>query len=306
MTAINLSDVTKRYEEETALDGVSLAVEEGEIYGFLGPNGAGKSTTINLLLDFIRPTEGDVRVFGLDAQANSLEIRKRCGILPEGVTLYDRLTGRQHVEFAIESKDVSDDPDALLERVGIADAAGRKVRGYSKGMAQRLALAAALVGQPDLLILDEPSTGLDPSGARDMRQIIRDERDRGATVFFSSHILGQVEAVCDRVGILRDGRMVAEDTVDGLRNSTSTQTTLRITLDQTPPDPAAAREAIEMIDGVSGVSGEGTSLIVSCDDRVKSTVLRTIEDYEVTVEDFEMEESSLEDLFLAYTTEEEP
>lgn len=306
MTAINLSDVTKRYEEETALDGVSLAVEEGEIYGFLGPNGAGKSTTINLLLDFIRPTEGDVRVFGLDAQANSLEIRKRCGILPEGVTLYDRLTGRQHVEFAIESKDVSDDPDALLERVGIADAAGRKVRGYSKGMAQRLALAAALVGQPDLLILDEPSTGLDPSGARDMRQIIRDERDRGATVFFSSHILGQVEAVCDRVGILRDGRMVAEDTVDGLRNSTSTQTTLRITLDQTPPDPAAAREAIEMIDGVSGVSGEGISLIVSCDDRVKSTVLRTIEDYEVTVEDFEMEESSLEDLFLAYTTEEEP
>lgn len=303
MPAIELSNVTKRYGNETALDGVDLTVEHGEIYGFLGPNGAGKSTTINLLLDFIRPTTGDVRVFDLDARTNSLEIRNRSGILPEGVELYERLTGRQHLEFAIESKRADDDPDALLERVGIADAATQKVGGYSKGMAQRLALAAALVGDPELLILDEPSTGLDPAGAHDMREIIRDERDRGATIFFSSHILGQVEAVCDRVGILRGGQMVAEDSVEGLRDSTSSQTQLRITIDQTPPDPSATRTAIESIDGVSSVSAQGTTLTVSCDDRAKTTVLRTIEDHGVAVEDFETDESSLEDLFMSYTTE---
>ncbi|SEQ79000.1 ABC transporter ATP-binding protein [Natrinema salaciae] len=303
MTTIDLSGVTKRYGTERALDGLDLTVEPGEIYGFLGPNGAGKSTTINLVLDFIRPTDGEVRVFDLDAQTNTIEIRDRTGILPEGVSLYDRLTGRQHVEFAIESKDADDDPDALLERVGIADAAEKKAGGYSKGMAQRLMLATALVGEPDLLILDEPSTGLDPNGAREMREIIREENARGATVFFSSHVLGQVEAVCDRVGILRDGDLIAEDTVDGLRDSMPNQTRLRVTLDRIPDDSSAALAGIESIAGVSSVTPEGRTLVVACEDHAKTTVLRTIEEYDVSIEDFETDESSLEDLFVAYTSD---
>jgi len=304
VSSIYISDVTKRYGTETALDGLSLSVERGEIYGFLGPNGAGKSTTINLLLDFIRPTAGEVRVFDLDAQADSLEIRQRTGILPEGVELYERLTGRQHVEFAIESKGANDDPDELIERVGLdSDAAAKKAGGYSKGMAQRLTLATALVGEPDLLILDEPSTGLDPNGARRMREIIREENDRGATVFFSSHVLGQVEAVCDRVGILRDGELVAEDTVEGLRDSMPDQTRLRVTLDRIPDDSDAALAAVESIDGVSSVNPEGRTLVVACEDRAKTEVLHAIEEYGVTVEDFETDESSLEDLFVAYTSD---
>ncbi|ELY70468.1 ABC transporter-related protein [Natrinema pellirubrum DSM 15624] len=295
--------MTKRYGTETALDGLSLSVERGEIYGFLGPNGAGKSTTINLLLDFIRPTTGEVRVFDLDAQADSLEIRQRTGILPEGAELYERLTGRQHVEFAIESKGADDDPDDLIERVGLSpDAAGKKAGGYSKGMAQRLTFATALVGEPDLLILDEPSTGLDPNGARRMREIIREENERGATVFFSSHVLGQVEAVCDRVGILRDGDLITEDTVEGLRDSMPDQTRLRVTLDRIPDDSDAALAAVEAIDGVSSVTPEGRSLVVACEDRAKTEVLHVVEEYGVTVEDFETDESSLEDLFVAYTT----
>ncbi|PCR91971.1 ABC transporter ATP-binding protein [Natrinema ejinorense] len=303
MSAIDISSVTKQYATERALDDLTLTVERGEIYGFLGPNGAGKSTTINLLLDFIRPTAGEVRVFDLDVRADSLEIRNRTGILPEGVDLYDRLTGRQHVEFAIESKGADDDADALLERVGIGDAAEQKAGGYSKGMAQRLTLATALVGDPDLLILDEPSTGLDPNGARRMREIIREENARGATVFFSSHVLGQVEAVCDRVGILRDGSLIAEDTVEGLREAMPTQTRLRVTLDRIPDDSAAALEALESIDGVSSVTPEDRTLVVACEDRAKTTVLHTVEEYGVTVEDFETDESSLEDLFVAYTSD---
>lgn len=299
VTAIELTDVTKRYGNETALSDLDLTVRDGEIYGFLGPNGAGKSTTINLLLDFIRPTAGAVQVFGLDAHEESLAIRERTGILPEGFDLYDRLTGRQHLEFAIESKGIDDDPDALLDRVSL-DAGDKKVGGYSKGMAQRLALAAALVGEPDLLILDEPSTGLDPAGAREMRTIIREERNRGATVFFSSHILGQVDAVCDRVGILRDGELVAEDTVEGLRDATTDETTLRVTLDRVPN---GATERVAALDGVSKVTTQGSVATVSCRDAVKTAVLRTFEDEGATVEDFDTEESSLEDLFMSYTTE---
>ena len=307
MPSIDISDVTKRYGTDTALEGLDLTVERGEIYGFLGPNGAGKSTTINLVLDFIRPTSGEVRVFDLDAQANALAIRKRTGILPEGVEPYDRLTGRQHVSFAIESKEADDDPDDLIERVGLsADAADKKAGGYSKGMTQRLMLATALVGEPDLLILDEPSTGLDPNGARRMREIIREENDRGATVFFSSHVLGQVEAVCDRIGILRDGHLIAEDTIDGLRDTMPDQTRLRVTLDRVPDDSTAALEAVESIDGVSSVTPEGRTLVVACADRAKTTVLHTIEEYDVTVEDFTTDESSLEDLFVAYTSDATP
>jgi ABC-2 type transport system ATP-binding protein len=304
VTAINIDGVTKRFGDELALEGLDLTVREGEVYGFLGPNGAGKSTTINLLLDFIRPTAGGVTVFGRDAQEGSLEIRERTGILPEGIELYDRLTGRQHVEFAIESKAADDDADELLSRVGIADATDKKAGGYSKGMAQRLTLATALVGEPDLLILDEPSTGLDPNGAREMREIIREENRRGATVFFSSHVLGQVEAICDRVGILRDGELIAEDTIAGLEDAVPDRTRLRVRLDRIPEDSAAALSAVESIDGVSEVEAEGTTLVVSVADEAKTTVLRTIEEYDVTVEDFETDESSLEDLFVAYTAEE--
>src|SRR6056297_3199544 len=232
MAAIEIDGVTKRYGDVVAVRDLSFEVEAGEVFGFLGPNGAGKSTTINMLLDFVRPTEGDIRVLGRDVHDESVAVREHLGVLPEGFSVYDRLTGRQHLEFAIESKGADDDPDAILDRVGLSGDGDRKAGGYSKGMAQRLVLGMALVGHPDLLVLDEPSTGLDPQGARQMRDIVREEADRGATVFFSSHILGQVESVCDRVGILRDGQLVAEDSIEGLRETTSADTVLRITAER--------------------------------------------------------------------------
>ncbi|MFB6352649.1 MAG: ATP-binding cassette domain-containing protein [Halobacteriales archaeon] len=304
MSAIELRGVTKRFGDVTAVRDLDLAVPEGEVYGFLGPNGAGKSTTINLLLDFVRPTAGTVRVLGRDAREESLAVRRRTGVLPEGFDVYGRLTGRQHVEFAVESKDAADDPQTVLERVGIADAADRRAGGYSTGMRQRLALGMALVGAPDLLVLDEPSTGLDPNGAREMRDIVREENDRGATVFFSSHILGQVEAVCDRVGILRDGRLVAEDSVEGLREAVGTEARLRVSVD-TLPD--GALEDVRAVEGVSEARVEDGSLVVHCQDAAKTDVLAAIEAAGASVEDFETEEASLEDLFVAYTAgEEEP
>jgi ABC-2 type transport system ATP-binding protein len=298
MAAIELTGVTKRYDDVTAVDGLDLTVPEGEVFGFLGPNGAGKSTTINMILDFVRPTAGEVSVLGYDAQRDSVAVRQRTGVLPEGFDIYDRLTGRKHIEFAIRSKEADDHPNEILERVGIADAADRKAGGYSKGMRQRLALGMALVGQPDLLILDEPSSGLDPAGAKEMRNIVRAEADRGATVFFSSHVLGQVEAVCDRVGIMREGTLVAEDSIEGLRDAAGGEERLEITVDSASSEDL---DAVVALDGVESASGDGGTVVVSCESSVKTKVLSTLEDRGVTVKDFETTEVSLEDLFLSYT-----
>ena len=299
MPAIDVNGVTKRFGGDvTALRNLDLTVQEGEIYGFLGPNGAGKSTTINILLDFIRPTEGTATVLGMDAQRDSKAVRRRVGVLPDAYHVYDRLTGRQHVQFAIDSKETGEQPEDLLERVGINDAADRKAGGYSKGMTQRLVLAMALVGDPDLLVLDEPSTGLDPNGAREMRRIIQQENDRGTTVFFSSHILEQVEAVCDRVGILRDGELVAEDTMENLRANVGSGSTLTVTVDE-PNDRAVA--AASDVPGVSDVTMQGNAIVVSINDASKTRVLTAIEDAGCEVRDFTTEKASLEELFAAYT-----
>ncbi|WP_330630107.1 ABC transporter ATP-binding protein [Halocatena halophila] len=301
MVSIAMRDVTKRFGSVTALDSLDLTVQSGEIYGFLGPNGAGKSTAINVLLDFVRPTSGKATVLGYDTRKESTEIRARTGVLPDGYQLYGRLTGREHLEYSIASRGAGDDPDVILERVGIADAADRRAGGYSKGMAQRLALGMALVGEPELLLLDEPSTGLDPTGAREMRTIIEAEAARGATVFFSSHILGQVEAVCDRVGILRDGSLIAEDTIDGLKSSIDSRSTIEVTVENAPP---GIEREIRPIGGVSSVEFSNSKLTIDTTDDAKMTVLQAIESTGATVKNVQTDDSSLEDLFVAYTSDE--
>lgn len=298
MSVIRLDDVTKRFGSVTALQNLDLSVQDGEIYGFLGPNGSGKSTTINILLDFIRPTRGQATLFDLDAHTDSQQIRERVGVLPDGFDVYDRLTGYQHLELAIESKEANDEPMEILERVGVADAADRRAGNYSKGMTQRLVLGMALVGQPDLIVLDEPSTGLDPNGAREMREIILEENRRGATVFFSSHILDQVEAVCDRVGILSNGSLVAEDSICNLRQKMSATTELTIVVSKVTPEVLAA---IRSCGGIANVSTEDTRITVAIADGSKAEVIDAVESTDVRLEDFSIREASLEDLFTAYT-----
>ncbi|ELZ12249.1 sulfate-transporting ATPase [Halovivax asiaticus JCM 14624] len=255
MAAIQLSGVTKTYGDVAALRGIDLTVERGEVFGFLGPNGAGKSTTIDILLRYTHPTDGRVEVLGHDVATDPVAVRRETGVLPEGFAPFETMTGRQHVEYAIEANAADDDPDELLERVDVAHAADRLATGYSKGMAQRLTLATALVGEPDLLILDEPSTGLDPHGVRTMREIVREECDRGATVFFSSHILEQVEAVADRVGILSDGQLLTVDTIDGLRDGVGATGELTVTLE---PDAAGPTESTGSPGGTATATAPGS------------------------------------------------
>ncbi|EMA69998.1 ABC transporter ATP-binding protein [Halorubrum kocurii] len=297
--AIRTTGLTKRYGKDVlAVDDLDLTVYEGEIFGFLGPNGAGKSTTIDVIMDYVRPSAGSATVLGFDAQTETREIHERVGILPDGYGLYERLTGRKHLEYAIALKRSDDAVDDLLDRVGLdAAAADRVVGGYSKGMMQRLALAIALVGDPQLLILDEPSSGLDPNGVRLVREIARDHANRGKTVFFSSHILSQVEAVCDRVAILNRGRLVAIDSIDGLRDALGTGSTITLTVDAVPDSLTLVEIA-----GVSDVVVDGRIIRVSVDDApAKVDVIDRIRDDGASILDVTIEESSLEDLFSAYT-----
>ncbi|SER21719.1 ABC transporter ATP-binding protein [Natrinema salaciae] len=299
MAAIQTNGLTKRYGESVlAVDDLDLTVENGEIFGFLGPNGAGKSTTINMLLDFVRPTEGTATVLGYDAQDETGEIRERIGVLPEGATLYERLTAREHIEWVADTKDAAIDVDAILDRVGILEDADRAAGGFSKGMAQRLGLGMALVGDPDLLLLDEPSSGLDPTGIQDMRELLRDEAESGTTVFFSSHILSEVEAVCDRVGIMNEGHLVALDSIENLQDEATGAVTIDVEL-ATPVDPAVLD--VGSISGVQQTDIDGDTVTTVCDDAtVKVDVVRHLDD-RATVTDILSTDTSLEELFNQYT-----
>jgi ABC-2 type transport system ATP-binding protein len=301
MTAIETTGLGKRFGEVEALTGLDLTVETGEIYGFLGPNGAGKSTTINILLGFLDPTTGHGSVLGQDVVTESVAIRERTGILPEGFDVYERLTAREHVRYAAEIKRAEEDPDALLDRVGLEESAWeRAAGGFSTGMTQRLALAMALVGDPDLLILDEPSSGLDPRGMQEMRSIIREEAAAGTTVFFSSHILSEVEAVCDRVGIMRAGELVAVDTIDGLRESAGDGASVALEVSAVPED---VETLLGDIPGVMVVRVDGETVTVEVDrPRAKVDAIVTL-DGQTTVEDVTTADASLEELFNSLTAD---
>jgi ABC-2 type transport system ATP-binding protein len=216
---IDVRDVSKTFRigflgrRVEAVRGVSFDVRRGEIFGFLGPNGAGKTTTIKMLTGLIAPTGGEAFLFG--QRVPSPRARERLGFLPENPYVYPYLTPREFVELSgrlsgMRGASLRARTDDVLGQVGIAYAADRPVRRLSKGMLQRTGLAAALVSDPELLILDEPMSGLDPVGRKEVRDLIFAERDRGRTVFFSTHILGDVEAMCDRVAILREGKVVVQ------------------------------------------------------------------------------------------------
>lgn len=213
---VETDGLTKRYGPITAVDRLSLRVVPGEIYGLLGPNGAGKTTTIMMLLGLTEPTAGSARVLGLDPARHALEVKRRVGYLPDAVGFYGRLTGRENLRYTAELNGL--DPtrsegviDELLAQVDLADAADRPAGGYSRGMLQRLGLADALVKDPAVLILDEPTTSIDPAGVTELLALIRGlVASRGVGILLSSHLLGQVERLCHRVGIFWRGRLLAE------------------------------------------------------------------------------------------------
>jgi ABC-2 type transport system ATP-binding protein len=234
MAVIDCVGLTKRYGEVDALHDLTLSIDEGETFGFLGPNGAGKTTTIRLLLGLIRPTGGQAQVFGLDARADAVAIHRRLASVPGEAALWPQLTGEETLHLFAQLQGHVDEKyrAELVERFDFDPR--KKVRAYSKGNRQKIALIAALASRPDLLVLDEPTSGLDPLMEQVFRAAVQEAKDRGQTVFLSSHILSEVEALCDRIGILRDGRLIEEGTMDELRHLSAL--TVEIVFDGEAPD----------------------------------------------------------------------
>lgn len=233
MNSVTTEKLTKRYGEHLAVDAVSLTVRRGEVYGFLGPNGAGKTTTLRMVLGLVRPTGGSATVLG--EPAGSPEANLRVGALVEGPGFFPYLSGRDNLRVLARYRGLRDAAVGdVLERVSLADRAGDRFATYSLGMKQRLGVAAALLGDPELLILDEPTNGLDPAGVNDMRRLLKSVAAAGQTVLLSSHLLSEVQELCDRVGVISRGRLVTESTVGELRGGG------RLLVRATPLDRAMA------------------------------------------------------------------
>lgn len=295
MAVIETEGLTKRYGDTLAVDALDLQVREGEIFGFLGPNGSGKTTTIGMLLGILTPTAGSFRLFGREDRRGLLAARQRTGATLEQPNFYPYLSGRDNLRLVARVKGVGREAvDRSLERVGLTARAGDRYKGYSLGMKQRLALAGTLLGDPDLLVLDEPTNGLDPEGMREIRRVIRRLGEEGTTIFLSSHLLWEVERVCTRVAILREGRVVLRSAVEEL-----TAGAARVGV--SAGDLEALEEALAAHPPARVVGREGRVLLVELEDEDPAELNRHLAGAGVHVSRLEPRRRSLEDAFLEAT-----
>jgi ABC-type multidrug transport system ATPase subunit len=286
-------ELTKRYGSHTvAVDRVSLTVRRGEVYGFLGPNGAGKTTTMRMLLGLIRPTSGAASVLG--RRPGHPESLARVGALVESPAFYPYLSGRDNLRVIARYAGVPKERiDSALEQVELADRARDKFVTYSLGMKQRLGVAAALLKDPELLILDEPTNGLDPAGMADMRDLIRSLGSGERTVLLSSHLLGEVEQICDRVGVISKGRLIAESTVEELRGGAALLVAARPLV--------RARERVEQLLGAERVEVLDGTLRLDADPATAGRINRELVSANVEVTELHPVERTLEEVFLEMT-----
>lgn len=301
---IETKALTKRYGKFTAVDSLDLAVARGEVYGLLGPNGSGKTTTILMLLGLTDPSAGQVRVLGFDPARNPLSVKSRVGYLPDQVGFYNRLTARENLSYIARLNGLPRDEarrriDESLERIGLSEAADKPVRTFSHGMRQRLGLAELLLKQPEIIIMDEPTLGLDPDAARRFLEMVRNLKHEGITILLSSHLLHQVQAICDRVGLFHRGRIRLEGSVPELAQRVLGGA-YRIKLDA---EGDHLESALQALPGVSAVHRHDGQFELEANADLRSEASHAVVTAGGKLKSLNLEVPSLDDIYAKYFEE---
>lgn len=302
---IRLSHVTKQYGEQKAVDDLDLSIYPGEIFGLLGPNGAGKSTTILMLLGLSEPTSGQVRVCGLDSVRQSIEVKRKVGYLPDDVGFYEDRTGLENLMYTarlnrLPEQEAWNRATRWLERVGLADSAEKPVGAYSRGMRQRLGLADVLMKEPQVMILDEPTLGLDPEGMRQLLDLIFTlSRERSMTVLLSSHHLHQVQSICDRVGLFVQGKLVGIGGIAELSRSLFGEESIKIELAAEPLTPELV-QAIQELDGILRTETVEGGLAIDAERDIASDVARLVVESGASLQELKRKAFGLDEIYRRY------
>ena len=303
--ALQTERLTKKYGKKKAVEEVTLRVYQGEVYGFLGPNGAGKTTVMRLLLGLLAPTEGTITLLGELFGGNRPWVRRRIGAVPEKPYIYPEMTAIEYLQFFADLYEVEHPmkrAHVMLEKLGLLDAARKRLGTFSRGMQQKVHIARALLHDPELLLLDEPVSGLDPHGIREVRDLIEEFKVRGRSVFLSSHLLSEVERVCDRVAILHNGNLLVEETMTEIRKKLSQEVTVEVEVNGLRDRILRAVSGLPFVREVLQ-TGTVISLKVESEDHIREKISRTITEAGGTVLSVNMRELSLEDAFLTLTTQ---
>lgn len=314
-TIIEINKLTKKYNSSPVVHNLTLSIREGEIFGLLGPNGAGKSTTIRMILGFTEPTSGYVKVCGNISSTHPIQVKKIVGYLPEDVGFYNNLTGFENLLFTarlnqIPEKEAKERVDQLLEMVGLSDESSKKAGAYSKGMKQRLGLADVLIKKPKVIILDEPTLGLDPKGVKELLNQIADlSKKDGITVLFSSHHLHQVQQVCDRVGLFVNGELIADGNISSLSEKLFSESPViieagvHVTKNKTAKingDSEKLIRTIQKLKGVSNVRFEDNKYSIECDKDLTPLIAKTIVESNLGLVSLSKKEYGLDDIYHKY------
>lgn len=311
---IELTGLTKRYGTQTVVDNLNLSIRKGEVFGLLGPNGAGKSTTILMMMGLTDPDSGSVRVCGIDSTGNPIDVKKRVGYLPEDVGFYDDYTGLDNLIYTarlngIPADEAGDKAALLLRRVGLTEHAGKKTGKYSRGMRQRLGLADVLIKNPEVIILDEPTLGIDPTGVREFLDlIVQLSKEEGITVLFSSHHLYQVQQVCDRVGLFVNGKLLAVGDINALSQELFAHEAYSLDVavapanggDKAGPSAHQLRKSLKAIEGVQEVHVSDNRFRIECQVDLTPVIARTMVEQGASLMHLAKKEYGLDDIYYRY------
>ncbi|MSR90530.1 ABC transporter ATP-binding protein [Inconstantimicrobium porci] len=305
MNAISLKNITKKFDGNIVVDNINLNIEQGEIYGFLGPNGAGKSTTISMICSLIHPTDGDIEIMGTNIKKDSREIKKKIGLVPQNIALYKDFTAYENIKFFAELYGLKGDMlkrriNEALEFTGLMDVKDKKAKTYSGGMQRRLNIACALVHKPQIIIMDEPTVGIDPQSRNHIMNAVKKLNEEGTTIIYTTHYMEEAEALCSKIAIIDKGKIIVEGTKEELKNMISDKSTLSVTVDDIYKLDV---NQIKGVQGVQDVSVKENTLSITSSKEVSNLdkLINTIELSSAKIIDLGFKDISLETVFLSLT-----